>query len=716
MLWRFGFHHISKVELLLDKDGGTTIEDLFNEEDLMSEVKSHNHKLMEFLSERSNMKKMVELIVQGNVIDQKKDILLASDILTSDNWALKDALISESSSPNFYKPFHNPSQKFDSTIPDSSNNQSSPSRILLSDSQSFEKYYETPELLAILWKVVNSPKGQLDSLRAGCFSKVISMLLQYKKAEMLDFIMHQDNMVQTFINHLDVLPIMELLLKLAGLDEFSSEYGVLEWLSKQRLIPQLIDCINPINDEETHSLAAQVLLDLIVISHCNVSKHDSISRNILMDELKSIPIIERLLTYMLDTNEYNFTSSFINGVYILVELIRRSCSDPDQDSDIPQQIIGEDLIDLLKVISKNIYKLVDLLSNPRSNNKPVHSTIGYQVPLGFERLRVTELLAEVLHCSKMLAFNIKFDNNEPTNLPPNNSNLTTQDFVEPTNPENDPVPVGQSIRLAFVNENVLKNIVDLFFDYPWNNFLHSVVYDILHQVLTLQTDDESNLKLIVSLFKDAQITNRIVDAPTRFQNNPNFRMGYMGHLLGIAEEIVRLFELNYDIIIPLIEPYFDQNKWDEFVENASKEAKDRDLVQPDTYNNTNDSPSNLNNESSFNEYAYSYQYKDSNENDETDHGNNDNYLPNSESEPISDIITNSLTPSTNKSIHEIEDLQNSPINYDPLSIDYNISPLAVDEKDENAAIDSKSSDTSSITKNLKYNHTFDSNILIDSDL
>ncbi|OLY81196.1 Extragenic suppressor of kinetochore protein 1 [Smittium mucronatum] len=614
MLWRFGFHHVSKVELLLDKDGGTTIEDLFNEEDLMSEVKQHNHKLMEFLSERTNMKKMVDIIVHGDISLQKRDILLASDILTSDNWALKDALISENPTSGFYNRFETPdssslSQNFDSTYnPPSSSPQPG---IAFSPSleSNLDKNYETPELLAILWSVIESPKGQLDSLRAGCFSKVIGMLLQYKKSEMLEFIMHQDNMVQSFINHLDVSPIMELLLKLAGMDEFSSEFDVLGWLSRQKLIQQLIDCINPVNDEETHSLAAQVLLDLIVISHCNVNKHDSVPRNILMDELKSTAIIERLLGYMLDVQDNNYSSSFINGVYILVELIRRGCSDPDQDSDSSQQFAGEDLIEMLKAISKNVDKLVGLLLNPRSSRDPIPSTIGNQIPLGFERLRVTELLAEVLHCSKMLAFNVKYEDSE------SNSTTMNSNICDDTSPplidysQANLEPIGQIIRLSYVEHNVLKSIVDLFFEYPWNNFLHSVVYDILHQVLTLQIEDESNLNLIISLFKDAQIINRIVEAPSKFKDNPNFRMGYMGHLLGIAEEIVRLFELNHDLIIPLIDPYFDQNKWDNFVENASKEAKDRDLIQSDSYN-SNESPTNSNVDSSFNELSYSIPFSE----------------------------------------------------------------------------------------------------------
>ncbi|PVZ98256.1 hypothetical protein BB558_005743 [Smittium angustum] len=620
MLWRFGFHHVSKVEILLEKEGGTSVEELFNEDDLLTEVKSHNHKLMEFLSERTNIRKLVDYIVDGDVKTSKKEITLATDILTSDNWPLRDALITENSisqtepSSNFTAPIHlntdenqnfeqsqtesdNSSNTIDSPINDTaeinSSNQIPPTSISdlpdlalqdpqMSNSSSPFKQ-EDPELLFRLWSILYTPKGELEYLRASCFSRIVSMLLQYKKSETLEFIMNQDNIIESFMKHLEFPPVMELLLKLAGLDEVSAEYGVSEWLSEQKLIQQLVDSLDPKNDEDIHFLGTQVILDLIVISHCANPKQEYNGRNLLMDELKSPEVMDTLLRYMLDSNEDNSCSSFVNGVYILVELIRRSCSEPDQDIELVQSTAGEDLIDMMKAIKKRIGILVGLLDSPRSKKIPVRTTVGVQVPLGFERLRVCELLAEVLHCSKMTIFNI--------DLNPNSENdsdaQSTQDLkdIQSSSNVDQEEPVGRAIRYEYSKKQVLVKIVDLFFEYPWNNFLHSVVYDILHQVLTLPTDDESNIELIVSLFKDAQITYRIATAALKNSCSSQIRMGYMGHLLGIAEEIVRLLELDDQNISPLLISHIDQNSWDNFVENALREAKERDLVNIDYKSN-----------------------------------------------------------------------------------------------------------------------------------
>lgn len=56
---------------------------------------------------------------------------------------------------------------------------------------------------------------------------------------------------------------------------------------------------------------------------------------------------------------------------------------------------------------------------------------------------------------------------------------------------------------------------DLFFGFPWNNFLHSVVYDVLHQILTGRTDHGLNRDLTIALFRDGQLLARIVEAQKR---------------------------------------------------------------------------------------------------------------------------------------------------------------------------------------------------------
>ncbi|PVU97699.1 hypothetical protein BB561_000424 [Smittium simulii] len=600
MLWRFGFHNVSKVDILLDKEGQVTLTDLLNQDELLNEVNSHNHRLMEFLSQKPIMRQLISLIVNGDPEADKKHILLATDILTSDNWPLRDALVSEANDTTEAIPASNPldlsaSQKnlSEPSSPSSphiplptnssiiSSRSASPQTLPMTLSSSAPtsptsklENDEDPEFLLSLWSILYTPKNSLLSIKANSFSRIIGMLLQYKKIQILEFIMRQENVVENFMNHLDFTPMSEIILKLANIDEVSSELGLQNWLSDQNLIPRLIGCLNPANDKDLHSFSTQIILDLIVISQPGRDSQGMLIKNLLMNQLKSFETMNSLLDFMLNGDNQNSSSSFINGVYIFVELIRRYTSESDQDVDLYLPITGEDLLEPLIAICPRINRLVELLINPRSSKTPITNTTGSYIPLGFERLRVCELLAEILHCSKMVIFNLTFQEIENI-FKDNLSDQELANFSLPHIFNNYTEPIGPLIRLEFAKCYVLKNILDLFFQYPWNNFLHSVVYDIVHQVLTLSLQDYSNIELIISLFRDANITTCIVQNYNKFNSN-NIRMGYMGHLLGIAEEITRLLDSNDSLILPKIDPFIDKQSWDTFIENTFCEPKEPD--------------------------------------------------------------------------------------------------------------------------------------------
>lgn len=58
--------------------------------------------------------------------------------------------------------------------------------------------------------------------------------------------------------------------------------------------------------------------------------------------------------------------------------------------------------------------------------------------------------------------------------------------------------------------NALSRLQDLFFTFPLNNFLHNVVYDIFQQVLTGRLDQGLNRELVIVLFRDAHLIEKIL--------------------------------------------------------------------------------------------------------------------------------------------------------------------------------------------------------------
>jgi len=140
--------------------------------------------------------------------------------------------------------------------------------------------------------------------------------------------------------------------------------------------------------------------------------------------------------------------------------------------------------------------------------------------------------------------------------------------------------VGDYLKMQFVEHGVVPTILGFFFGYPWNNFLHNVVYDIVQQVFNGPMDRGFNPTLAISLFEAADITNQIINgqlASEKSQAENKTRMGYMGHLTLIAEEVVKFTERHPPELLSefVLEKVMAQD-WVNYVEGALAETRERD--------------------------------------------------------------------------------------------------------------------------------------------
>lgn len=145
-------------------------------------------------------------------------------------------------------------------------------------------------------------------------------------------------------------------------------------------------------------------------------------------------------------------------------------------------------------------------------------------------------------------------------------------------------------------------VQDLFFAFPWNNFLHSVVYDVLHQILTGRIDSGLNRELTISIFRDCHLLTRILEAQK--QNDiercvissrmgwlqslielssskvKHVRLGYMGHLTLISEDVIGALEHYPPDLRLVLAQYAPQPDWDDYVGGRYHETriKDRSLL------------------------------------------------------------------------------------------------------------------------------------------
>ena len=121
---------------------------------------------------------------------------------------------------------------------------------------------------------------------------------------------------------------------------------------------------------------------------------------------------------------------------------------------------------------------------------------------------------------------------------------------------------------------------DFFFRFPWNNFLHNVVYDVVQQVFNGPMDRGFNRNLAIDLFETGRITDRVVDGQQRsdqMQAERKMRLGYMGHLTLIAEEIVKFTERQpAELLAPIVVSQVTSSGWINYVEHTLEETRQKD--------------------------------------------------------------------------------------------------------------------------------------------
>ena len=127
--------------------------------------------------------------------------------------------------------------------------------------------------------------------------------------------------------------------------------------------------------------------------------------------------------------------------------------------------------------------------------------------------------------------------------------------------------------------------------------MHNVVYDVVQQVFNGTLDRGYNRALAFDLFRPVQvkegqsaetlglastkdITERILDgqkASEKSQEAKNMRLGYMGHLTLIAEEVCKFGNRSPpEMLEPSVQERTSREEWMHYVEGTLAETRDKD--------------------------------------------------------------------------------------------------------------------------------------------
>ncbi|QHS73121.1 Sap4p [Saccharomyces paradoxus] len=529
------------------------------------------------------------------------------------------------------------------------------------------------------------------------FLKINETLLFEQTSSYLEFFKSQPDIVNKFLNHIEVSPLVEFLIKIMLTDQVESPTGIIDFLYHQDLIPK---CLNLLDNSKyspgIQNSSGELLKALISIS--SNFKLDAlwIGPNRLIRQLASPQYVDQLIDIILLQRGHAMGVA----VSVIIELIRKNNSDYDEVDLLSTTIVNNPpsqrdpiylghLLYKLTMHMEKFYALLIKLENDDDDDDDdadakglayvKHHLLENQLhesfrPLGFERVKITELISEMLHCSNMGLMNSKrADKIARTrdkcrealgqnlleeamkNLNINDNTISSDTLDDKCNnndsndsndnqtkkqntkkklddnalystfdiPDDDIDDDDMSFEIPYVSETqnmklrknptigdlfkiklhdlgFLPKFLQLFLRYPWNNFWHNIVFDIIQQIFNGRMDFSYNSFLVYSLF-DFKKSRRFVPKNLHgsnqklsvrgfhiisdfilqghkdsfeFYEREKTNLGYMGQLVLIAEEVSK-YSKTYktDLIAPDIYAFLQDEVWMSYSSDILNETR-----------------------------------------------------------------------------------------------------------------------------------------------
>ncbi|KAK2494406.1 hypothetical protein MC885_013976 [Smutsia gigantea] len=430
-------------------------------------------------------------------------------------------------------------------------------------------------LLSILYDFLDH-EPPLNPLLASFFSKTIGNLIARKTEQVIVFLKKKGRFVGLVLRHIGTSALVDLLLRLvSSVEPPGLRQEVLHWLDEENAIQRLVALIHPGQDEDRQSNASQALCDIVRLGRDQGGHlQEALEPDPLLAVLESQDCVEQLLKNMFDGDQTE--SCLVSGTQVLLTLLEtgRAGTEGLMDS-CPQGVerwhtFSSSVLRGIEPRLKDFHQL--LLSPPKK--KAILTTIGVlEEPLGNARLHGARLVAALLH----------------TNTP--------------------------SINQELCRLNTLGLLLDLFFKYTWNNFLHFQVELCIATILSYAAREdraeasgpESQAEpapgnrdpdtphpvpscpenvMVTHLFQKCRLLQRVLEAweaNEHAQAAGGMRRGNMGHLTRIANAVVQTLERGpaHTHIHAVIQDC--QGRWENFVEETLMETNRRnavDLVSP----------------------------------------------------------------------------------------------------------------------------------------
>ncbi|TVU01949.1 hypothetical protein EJB05_52598 [Eragrostis curvula] len=361
---------------------------------------------------------------------------------------------------------------------------------------------EDVELMGLLFSFLK-PDHPHSPLLAGYFSKVVICLMLRKTAPLMNYVQEHPDIVIQLVDLIGITSIMEVLMRLIGADEtiYSNFADTLQWLENTDVLEMIVDKFSSSDSPEVHANAAEILS---AVTRC--------APPVLAAKISSPSFVGRLFRHALE--ESRPKSVLVHSLSVCISLLdpkrlasasyqafRSNLSHGTLVTASPETVNGmlESLGDLLKLL--DITSSENVLPTTYGNLRP---------PLGKHRLKIVEFISVLLTIG------------------------------------------SETAERELISQSAIKRSIDLFFQYPYNNFLHHHVENIIISCLEVKRNH-----LIDHVLNDCDLVGKVLAAEKNStlsadSSGPTFlsegkkppRIGNIGHITRIANKLIQLGNCN----------------------------------------------------------------------------------------------------------------------------------------------------------------------------
>ncbi|XP_069124806.1 serine/threonine-protein phosphatase 6 regulatory subunit 3-like isoform X3 [Argopecten irradians] len=394
----------------------------------------------------------------------------------------------------------------------------------------------------------------LNPLLASFFSKVMGLLITRKSEMIFEFLKSRDDFIGTLLKHIGTSAIMDLLLRLLTCVESPEiRRAVIEWLNENQIVEKLVGCFKTSTDEDVHCNAAQSLCDIVRLGREQLSQlQDKPEPDPLLNTVEMEETVSDLLSNMLDTERNE--SVIVNGLSVIQTLLEFRKQGPEGSTEhistLDTERLAQGVSNVLLAITPRLRDFHNLLTDPpKQKFCTMPTSIGtLEPPLGNTRLQIARLVSALA--------------------------LTN----------------SHSVIVELANLGTMGVLIDLYFKYCWNNFLHTHVSQCINTVLynsPIETEGKKEHLLLVQLFSEFHLLQRIMEVweenDQQQSREKGRRRGYMGHLTKMANDVVAVLEKgeNTDLLKDQINELGEEHreKWEAFVSGSLSDLNKRNTIE-----------------------------------------------------------------------------------------------------------------------------------------